>query len=163
MVEFHKTSDNFMLSRRQERAIFELVNPANRTLANIAKKIGVTERTLYNWLNNPHFQDSLRKEREKLLQEGIANLKATFNTAVLTLGKLISDKDASIRLRSSLALVDFGFKLMEREKEKTSSYDSYYEELRAKLNQVKFITANNLQRMQDEIRSEAKQTTLKDP
>lgn len=125
--EFHKNSENFRLSRKQEQAILELVNPANKTLVRIAKKIGVTERTLYNWLNLPHFNKRLAQERKKLAKQGFDTLKANVNLAALTLGDLLRNKSPNIRLRASQVIIENTFKLLERERliKSRNPFDEY--------------------------------------
>lgn len=108
-------SENDRLSAKQERAILELANPSNRTVEDVAKKIGVGERTLYRWLTLPHFEKCLREEREKLRDEAFSNLKARLNTAVERLGGLLDSETESIKLRASQVILDYNIKIVETE------------------------------------------------
>lgn len=112
-IEFQKTSDNFRLSAKQERAVLELVNPSTGTLEEIAKRIGVSERTLYNWLSLPHFQARLQEERGRLRTEAFDKLKSTINKAVERLGELLDSDSDSIKLRSAQAILDYNIKVVE--------------------------------------------------
>ncbi|MGE5444532.1 MAG: phBC6A51 family helix-turn-helix protein [Ignavibacteriales bacterium] len=106
---------NGRLSAKQERAILELANPSNRTVEDVAKKIGVGERTLYRWLTLPHFEKCLSEEREKLRDQAFSNLKARLNTAVERLGGLLDSETESIKLRASQAILDYNIKIVKTE------------------------------------------------
>jgi predicted transcriptional regulator len=115
MQELPKTSGNFRFSSKQELAILELLNPDNKTLEDIAVKVGVTERTIRTWLKLPHFEERLRQEREKLREQAFTNLKAALHKAVEKLGGLLDSNSESIKLRASQAILDYNIKIAETE------------------------------------------------
>lgn len=112
MQEF---AENFRLSRKQEQAILELVNPSAHSLAEIANKIKVSERTLYNWLKLPHFQKRLREERTRLREQAFNNLKSTLNNAVEKLGELLDSESESIKLKACQTVLDYNIRIAELE------------------------------------------------
>lgn len=57
--QLHETSDNFTLTARQARAVGYLLTC--RTVGEAAKKTGVTERTIFTWLNQDHFKAAIRE------------------------------------------------------------------------------------------------------
>ncbi len=101
------------LSAKQEKALLELVNPSNKTVEGVAKKIGVGERTLYRWLTLPHFKQRLEEEKKKLRHQALDELKATLNSAVSALRELLGSANESIRLRGAQSVIDFNLKLGE--------------------------------------------------
>lgn len=112
-AEFQKTSDNCRLSAKQERAVLELVNPSTGTLEEVAKRIGVSERTLYNWLGLPHFQNRLQEERNRLRTEAFDKLKSTLNRAVERLSELLDSETETVRLRACQSVIDYNLKAKE--------------------------------------------------
>jgi transposase len=108
-------AENFRLSRKQEQAIFELVNPSAHSLAEIANKIKVSERTLYNWLKLPHFHERLREERNRLREQPFNNLKPTLNNVVERLGELLDSEIESIKLKACQTILDYNIKIAEVE------------------------------------------------
>ena len=68
-------SENVRLSAKQEKAILELVDLANKTVEDVAKKIGINERTLYRWLALPSFKERLQEERDRLREQSFNKLK----------------------------------------------------------------------------------------
>ncbi|MGE5443281.1 MAG: hypothetical protein ACM3SR_01610 [Ignavibacteriales bacterium] len=110
-----KTSENFRLSTKQELAILELLSPDNKTLGDVATKVGVNERTIRTWLKLPHFEERLKKEREKLRDQAFTNLKARLNTVVERLSELLDSATESIKLRASQTILDYNIKIVETE------------------------------------------------
>ncbi len=115
MRECQKMSGNIRLSAKQEQTILEIINPANKTMEDVAKKIGINERTLYRWLTLPQFKRRLQGERNRLREQGFNKLKALLNAAVERLGNLLDDASSSIKLRASQTVVDYNIKVAEIE------------------------------------------------
>jgi transposase-like protein len=111
--KLHKNAENFRLSGKQEQAILEFLKPTNTTVKIVSKKIGVTERTLYNWLNIPQFQDRLDEERRKIVKKGYDLLEQILLSAVECLKDLLSSEMESIRLRASQSILDYNIKIGE--------------------------------------------------
>lgn len=106
-------AENDRISVKQEKALLELVNPSNKTVEEVARKIGVGERTIYRWLTLPHFKERLEEEKKKLRHQALDELKATLNKAVSALRELLNSANESIRLRGAQSVIDFNLKLGE--------------------------------------------------
>lgn len=56
-------------------------NKGGKTIAEIAKECGVTERTIYNWLNDDEFDEELRRQTKKnvsrLIPDVVSAMKET--------------------------------------------------------------------------------------
>lgn len=130
-----KSADNCRLSRKQEQAVLELLNPCHRTQLEIAKKLGISERTLRYWQSLPQFQDRLQQEKKQLFKQGLDNLRANFHLAAQTLGTLLVDKSPVIRLRASQTIVDYNLKLQEQGSGKQPQHpdDEYYAQIQTLL------------------------------
>lgn len=163
-------ADDCRLSRKQERAILELLNPSNRTLTDIANKVGISERTLRYWQNLPIFQKRLAQERKNLLNQGLEILKGNFTNACFVLGELLNDKSPIIRLRSCQIILEHISKLLEQKKDNRLQhpFDAYLEDyntgevaggmsLHDKFLRLKEITARSIERKRDEIQREEKE------
>jgi hypothetical protein len=71
------------LSRKHEEAIAALLT--SRTVVAAARKAGVAERTLRDWLSEPAFCAGYRAARRAVLTEAIARLQQAAVNAVRTL------------------------------------------------------------------------------
>ena len=111
--KFHKNAENFRLSRKQELAVLEFLKPSNATVKIVSKKIGISERTLYNWLNIPQFQDRLAEERRKIVKKGYDLLVQNLLSAVECLKDLLSSATETIKLRASQSILDYNIKIGE--------------------------------------------------
>lgn len=63
-------------------AITELLNPANRTMGDVAAKCGIAERQLYRWMEKPDFQAELAAARKALLERTLDRLAGSTVHAV---------------------------------------------------------------------------------
>lgn len=111
MQEFQEISGNCRLSAKQEKAVSLLLG--NHTIAEVAKQVGVTERTLYNWLRHSDFQERLELEKKKLREQAFDKLRTTLNKAVECLENLLESKAESIKLRACQTILDYNIKLAE--------------------------------------------------
>ncbi len=102
-----KPRETFRLTRKQSRAIVELLNPDNKSNIDIAGKLNVSERTLYNWLSDPNFMRSLEEERRKWEKKALNNFKGRFIKASMVLDELMGSKDEAIKLRTCLDSYEF--------------------------------------------------------
>ena len=71
-------------------AITELLNPANRTHADVAAKVGIAERQLYRWMENADFQAELAAARKALLERTLDRLAGANAYAVDALLSVLS-------------------------------------------------------------------------
>ena len=95
------------LSPAQENAILALI--AQTTVAKAAEACGVPERTLYNWLDDPHFDRAHRRARKLAFRQAIALSQRYAAMAVQTLAKVASDPNvpAAAKVSASTALLKF--------------------------------------------------------
>lgn len=96
------------LSRKQERAISELLNPDNKDIEHAAEKAGVRPNTLRAWFYEPDFQERLQYEREKLLEDAVSSLKTHFSRAVDVLGEILNSGSESAKLKACQMILDYG-------------------------------------------------------
>jgi transposase len=89
------------LTHRQERAIQALVT--TNTISQAAKKAKVSERSVYLWINQDHFQTCLRVARDKALGHTSTRLQQITARAVKTLEDIMDDEKNSASSRVSAA------------------------------------------------------------
>jgi len=82
----NKTSE--LLTQQQKQAISEFTKPDNKSFKEIAKKVGISIKTLYRWRKKPEFSSAL--------EESFHELKQKVETKV----------EASSRIRSYLDVVN---------------------------------------------------------
>ena len=85
------------LSEKQQLAIVELTKAGYRTYSEVAGRIGISIRTLYNWRREPMFQEALDQAQSEL-RERIYSASEV-DVKIQTLGSLI---DAEFKLIDSL-------------------------------------------------------------
>lgn len=86
------------LSPRQEQAAQLLY--AGGTVGNVAKAVGVTERTLFNWRKVPAFGVYLNQMREASQTAIQDSFRDTASRAVSKLGTLLESDDPAIALKA---------------------------------------------------------------
>jgi DNA-binding MurR/RpiR family transcriptional regulator len=103
------------LSRKEEQAIAALLSAP--TLAEAAHTAGVSEPTLWRWLQREEFQTAYRQARQVVVQQAIARLQHVAGTAVETLYSVMQDADkpASARVSAARAVLDLALKATELE------------------------------------------------
>ncbi len=103
------------LSAKQETAVAALLSEA--TIAAAAAKVGVTERTLHRWLDDPDFSEAYRAARREAVGQAISRLQQGSTHAVTVLFMLMADKSvsSSVRLRAAIAVLDFSLRAVELE------------------------------------------------
>jgi hypothetical protein len=117
-----------MVTSKQEKAIIALLKePTTREAAEAA---GVSEVTLWRWLQNSEFRASYMEVRRVAVQRAIARTQAATSEAVETLREVMSDKSAkgSERISAAKAILDYAMKGIELE-----DHEQRLEELEAKL------------------------------
>jgi hypothetical protein len=108
-------AENCRLSRKQEQAIIELLDPSNKALVETAQKVGIAERTLRYWLKLPHFQEQLEHERQRLRDKAFSKLRNTLTMAVERLEELLDDANSNVKLKACQTVLDFNLKVIEIE------------------------------------------------
>jgi hypothetical protein len=94
--ELPKTSDNFTLTAKHSRAIGFLLTC--RTIADAAEKSGVTERTIFSWMQIDAFRLALRNAGSASIDQTSRRLADGQAVALDTLSALITEaKGESVR------------------------------------------------------------------
>ncbi len=93
------------LTPNQARAIGPLMS--ERTLSAAAAKVGVTSRTLGDWVKQPAFSAALATAEGELIGHTVRRLTSTTGEAVTVMTAIMSDADtpAAIRLRAADAII----------------------------------------------------------
>ncbi|NOH04681.1 MAG: hypothetical protein HND47_23275 [Chloroflexi bacterium] len=104
-----ENSEN-VITVKQQKAITALLS--ERTTRDAAKTVGVSEKTLYDWLkNDAAFRAALRDAEKSILGEVMRRLSAGQRIALDTLEKLTkSARHESTKLRAAVAWVDLFLK-----------------------------------------------------
>ncbi len=103
------------MNEKQEKAIPALL--ACSTLAEAAAAVGVTQRTLHNWLNDESFANEYRRARWTAASQAIARLQAIASEAAEALKDVYSDKGnpASARVSAARCVLELSIKAVELE------------------------------------------------
>jgi transposase-like protein len=94
------------LTSRQEAVIAALL--VEPTYAAAARKAGISESTLYRWLQLPTFRDTYRRARRELVEGAVGRVQAGSGQAVETLLHITRQgrRDGD-RVRAAVALLEF--------------------------------------------------------
>src|SRR5574341_1123421 len=101
------------LTAIQEKTIFELINPENKSIVDVAKKLQIPRQTIYNWFDQPIFQALLNKERNRTREHIFEQLNASLGNAISCLNNLLQDRSKQIRLKACSMLLDYNTKMAE--------------------------------------------------
>ena len=93
-------------TRRMDEAIAALL--VCRTQADAARKIGVSRRTLLNWLKHAEFRRRYEAAQRELLESTINGLRSIGGDAVVALRDVVNDaaSGASARVSGSRAILE---------------------------------------------------------
>jgi hypothetical protein len=93
-----------------QRALFAMLSSTSIKAA--AEKVGLSERTLRRYLEEPHFKRAYDTERARMLEEAIASLQTLAGKAIATLGGVLDDEgaDAGTKLRCARFVLDLMFR-----------------------------------------------------
>jgi hypothetical protein len=95
----HNTLDG--LTPRQEHAVVALLN--HPTVAQAAQSIGMSQRAIYRWLDQPAFSRAYRRARREAFAQAIALTQRYAPAAVHTLARIMADESAGATARVSAA------------------------------------------------------------
>ncbi len=95
------------LTPKQEEAITALLNCPS--IAKAAEKVGMSDRQIYRWLDEPGFSKAYRAARRQAFSHAISLTQQYAPAAVATLTKISTDPNAphSARVSASTALLKF--------------------------------------------------------
>jgi hypothetical protein len=84
------------------------------TVENAARKVGLTERSVYRRMADPAFREQVTRTRAEIVQRTAATMAAAGMEAVKTLVELMhTDQPASVRLGAARSVLELGLKLRE--------------------------------------------------
>jgi hypothetical protein len=102
-------------SRKMEEAIIALLTQP--TIPEAAKAAGVSDTTLWRWLQDPEFQAAYREARQQAVGQAIAQLQQLGSAAVRALKSVIEDEKAphSARVAAARAAFELAYRGVEVE------------------------------------------------
>ena len=103
------------ISRKQEQAIINmLIFP---TIGEAAKQTGISEVTLWRWLQLSDFADKYRAAKRQAVSQAIARLQQTTTLAVDTLVEVMQSIDAkdTAKVTAAKVILEMAFKAVEVE------------------------------------------------
>jgi phage terminase small subunit len=92
------------LTIKQHKAITALLTGAN--CPDVARQIGVNERTVQRWQNDPTFKAELDRQRRQLAEQALSALQGLTDRAVARLGRLIDSESESVALRACQFVIE---------------------------------------------------------
>jgi len=93
---------------RQQQALRALLE--NPTIAAAAENCGLSERTLYRYLEDADFLAQYQRLRARLVDQAVAELQKIGVEAVGVLRASFEDESVSVRLRAARTALDLMFK-----------------------------------------------------
>lgn len=102
-------------SRKEDLALAALISEP--TLGEAAKKVGISEVTLWRWLQDPEFQDKYRTARRQAVSQSITQLQKISSEAVETLREVMNNKETppASRVTAAKAVLEMAIKAVEVE------------------------------------------------
>ncbi len=99
------------LSRKQEQAIAALLSADSiKAAANIC---GVSEVSLWRWLQQPQFQTSYRAARRQIVERAVSELQTATSEAVATLRRNLHCENVNAEIRAAQIIIEQAIKGME--------------------------------------------------
>ena len=92
------------ITRKQETAIAALLTCD--TVTEAARDCGVSEATLYRWLNEAEFADRYAGARQAILWSAICDVQAAAREAVETMRRLMRCGTPAVELRAATSVLD---------------------------------------------------------
>lgn len=113
MVRFYGHGEKW--SRKKDAAIVALVTEP--TIADAAKKAGISHATLHRWLQIKDFKDAYREAKREAVSAAIARLQRTATEAVDALRDVMNDAEspANARVSAARAILELAIKAIELE------------------------------------------------
>ena len=103
------------LTHKQHKAIAALLSEA--TIASAAAKVGITESTLYRWLQDDTFNEAYRQARREAVGQAVARLQQLSSSAVFVLASVMADKATppSTRVIAAKAIIEYALQAVQLE------------------------------------------------
>ncbi|OAT82230.1 phBC6A51 family helix-turn-helix protein [Desulfotomaculum copahuensis] len=102
-------------STKQELALVTLLE--SPSIGEAARKVGIGERTLWRWLQNPEFSERYRELKQQILHQAVSRLQSICGEAVNTLRDVMLDPKnlASARVTAARTVLEMAIKAAELE------------------------------------------------
>ncbi|GEK60318.1 hypothetical protein CHL76_16470 [Marinococcus halophilus] len=102
-------------SRKRDQAILALLSEP--TLRQASEKVGVSESTLWRWLQEDDFREQYHQAKQEAVSQATSRLRQSMTSAVDALEEMASNPKtpAMARASASRTLLEFGFKAHETE------------------------------------------------
>jgi hypothetical protein len=99
-------------SRKKQLAVAALLSSG--TIEQAAQKVGVSERTLNEWLADPGFARLYRTACQRVVEHAITVLQQTCSKAVLTLYQSLEADNPNVRVRAATVLIEQSLNALEK-------------------------------------------------
>ncbi len=99
------------LSRRQDAAIVALL--AHPTIPEAAKAAGVSETTLWRWLQRDDFRKKYREAQDKVFDGALGSLQGASTEAVDCLKRNLTSGTASAEVQAAKVILEYTIKARE--------------------------------------------------
>ena len=96
------------LDRKKTQAISALL--MHPTIERAAQAVGVTDRTLWRWLQEPDFATAYQRARNEVLTQSLSLMHKATGTAVATLIRNLKCGNPSVEVRAAIGLLDQTYK-----------------------------------------------------
>ena len=90
-----------ILNAKQEKALAALLSQP--TIREAAREAGVSDRSIFNWLNEPAFSQAYREARAKNVSLAVAGLQRSMGQALEALQDVMTNPDSPASARVSAA------------------------------------------------------------
>ncbi|EQH64348.1 helix-turn-helix domain-containing protein, partial [Clostridioides difficile] len=93
------------LSEDESNAVYLLIS--GLTVTEVAKAIGVTRQTIYNWMNREHIRKEIDRRKQELTNQGNLLILKDLETYINNIKELASDKsDKRVMLAANQYLIN---------------------------------------------------------
>ncbi len=106
------------LTRKQEQAIALLLEEPTQSV--VAKRLGISERTLSRWLKRPDFRSAYDRAGSEMLEDAIRILKTAGRAALYALRRNLGCGVPSAEIAAAKSILEFAFRTLDRESVKKS-------------------------------------------
>ncbi len=99
---------------KQEKALASLLTEP--TIEGVAKVVGISKTTLYQWLKEPAFKAALDEARALLFTDNLSLLKASLKAGVEALRLALTDPDATVanKITAGKTLIELALRANEQ-------------------------------------------------
>ncbi|MFY7886874.1 MAG: helix-turn-helix domain-containing protein [Dolichospermum sp.] len=100
------------LDKRQKALI---LMASGKSPKSVAEEVGVSERTIHRWKNDPQFQGFVKKATLEACDAGIAKFASLFNTAAEKIEQIMTDPSSPPRLQLEAAKLVISYALQSKQ------------------------------------------------